>query len=35
MNETTAASFFEFNRAEEMAELGYENALRALEGIGL
>lgn len=29
------ASFFEFNRAEEMAALGYENTLRALDDLGL
>jgi len=30
-----SASFFEFNRAEELAELGYERTLLALEDLGL
>lgn len=30
-----SASFFDFNRAEEMAELGYENTLLALDESGL
>lgn len=30
-----SASFFEFNRAEEMAQLGYENTLLALEELDL
>lgn len=30
-----ACSFFEFNRAEEMAELGYERTVKALDHFGL
>lgn len=30
-----ACSFFEFNRAEEMAELGFEQATKALDELGL
>jgi NTE family protein len=30
-----ACSFFEFNRAEEMADLGYEKAVKALDDLGL
>ena len=30
-----ACSFFEFNRAEEMADLGYEKTARALDELGL
>jgi len=30
-----ACSFFEFNRAEEMADLGYEKTARALDELAL